>query len=70
MKGEGRHRETVTDKRKKQPDLSDVTSQSAALMMLKADCTPLPTEAPRQMSQEGIESVAYTRSVPDWRKPW
>ena len=31
-------------------------------MMLKVDCTPLPTEARRQMSQEGIESVAYTRS--------
>ena len=70
-KGEGRHRETVTDRRKKRPDLNDVvTSKSAALMMLKVDCILPPTEAGRQMPQEGIESVAYTQSVPDWRKPW
>ena len=36
-------------------------------MVVKVDCTPMPTEAQRQMSQKGIESVAYgTRSMPDW----
>ena len=56
---------------KKRLDLKGAaTLKSAALMTVKVDLTLLPTEPRRLMSQEGIESVADTRSVPDWRKPW
>ena len=48
----------------KPPDLKNATtSKYAALVVVKVDCTPLPTEAQRQMSQEGIESVAMSGQV-------